>query len=327
MFVVNSEKNDDNFYVFILVHGYESSSIEMKYYENGFIELLKKDEKSFIVLNSRSRENKTNQSISNQIDLLKDEIENLLKSECIRSITDLGRELVLIIIGHSMGGVVVFDAVSKVFEKEDWMKSNKVSKIFSGIVTAPILGVKLDVVGLSEFIDAIKILKLIFTNGLISFAAKIIPNFDVFIQYLNIFDQVYINMDPDRSVVESLRELRKSLRKGIDFPISPTIYITANCEFTELINYQFGFDYNLLNRFNSLVNRLLSVELPNLDLVFTKMMGGSHDGLIPYSSMAPILISDRSEEICWPLSHGSILRSYNVIERMYKWFMNKSKTE
>lgn len=326
MFVVNKEKNDDNFYVFILVHGYESSSNEMKYYENGFIELLTKDEKSFIVLNTKSRENKTSQSISNQIELLRCEIENLLRNDCIRSITDSGKEIVLIIIGHSMGGVVVFDSVSKVFEKEDWMKNNKVSKIFSGIVTAPILGVKLDVIGLGEFIAAIRVLKLIFSNGLISFATKMIPNFDIFIQYLNIFDQVYINMDPDRSVVESLRELRKSIRKGIEFPISPTIYITANCDFTMLVNDQFGFDYNLLSKFNSLVNRLLFVELPNLDLVFTKMMGGSHDGLVPYSSMVPILIPAKSEESCWPLSHGSILRSYNVIERMYEWFMNKAKT-
>jgi hypothetical protein len=309
-------KQKKYFVIYILIHGMHATHECLKPLKNEIMKLGTEDT-SFIIHLAKNREGNTHKSINWQTQNVKEETEQLLsKNEKVLNAIMEGRQLILVYIGHSLGGVVL----DKIELSYDFKKINRIAEVMFVMITAPLKGLDgnpAKMLELKETLLAAFTLELCyypFGNKLIS----------------SLKEALEVNLDPRELPINSqspsLKEISRAARGGKSTPpTSPTLCIAAQCPGLFLLS---GLGNDLISGFvlERLINSLTLETKQKINLLWIEMLDGeeNHDGVVPtdsqsyYSSNLNVKLLKLEG-----VSHKSVLHDSNVPKYIYDYVIDE----
>lgn len=330
VFDISNKDKANNYYVFFLANGLDGNADVLENYKDELQLLLEKDKKNGVVHVMHGRTGDVpHRSFEEQLVIFQNEIiKKLNKDEISRARMDR-KNIVLVFLGHSQGGVIITEFFKKCSFIE---KEYNIKQILFVAVTSPLGGIDGD----SEKMDELKAKLMSVFNRVL---AK--SHFSSILTWLIVraINHNLSNDDlPSRSKspgIQALsRERRREFINSVDISY-PILVVQAECDGLQLLVDTASERSPVPNSYiDEFISQLSKEEKIEINKLWCEVLDGSdsHDGVVPLNSQVFDMRSDhfelkkfkKVEFFVVKASHRSVLEHHGVICKVYDFVIDKS---
>lgn len=305
-------KQKKYFVVYILVHGMHATHECLKPLKREILNLGENDV-NFIIHIAKDREGRTHESIDWQAKSVLQETEQFLdKDTQVLNAIKEGRKLVVVYIGHSLGGVVLDSMVIH----DEFKRKNQIEEVLFVMLTAPLKGLDGNPTKMLE-------LKTALSDALIAELSSY-PLGDNLIPKLQ--EALDANFDPTKLPINSnspgLKGISRAERLGKAIcPANPTLCVAAQCPGLFLL-YGLGDNFIYHATIDHILNDLPIETKQNINALWVEMLDNkkNHDGIVPTDSQTYSIANSNLTSIKLEgVSHSSVLHDPQVPRYIYNY--------